>query len=324
MPETSKSSTQKIPIRERSVSLGNVVGVNGYHVNKTALQQRFAEGGFALAETPHFLVFTRDTAPSLFIVHKFAPESIDADVGNFLLNELQPLGLLKSEQDFGELFAVVVGSLFPYEVQKAWHLYASNTLHRYQHLLTQKNTSRTPSSNIEMFALLYRRVYDLLVGSTFLDAGCSFGFLPLLVAERFPFLTDIVGIDIQDAPFITTRVVAEEHALNNVRFLQADLLANTFDNIGTFDTVTALHILEHFSEKDMYIVLKNLLAVTKHRLLIAVPYEKDKPEIVYGHKQLFSQRKLEAIGVWCVRQLNGKGMMWYEDSADGLLVIEKL
>jgi SAM-dependent methyltransferase len=324
MPEISKGVSKKIPIRERSVSIGNVVGINGYRVNKIALQQRFAEGGYALAETPHFSVFTRDIAPSLFVVHSFAPEFIDADVGNFLLDELKPLGLLKSEQDFGRIFAVVVGSLFPYEVQKAWHLYASNTLQHYQRLLAQENTSLSPSSNIQMFALLYRRVHDLLVGDTFLDAGCSFGFLPLLIATHFPFLTDVVGIDIQDAPFTTTRVVAEEHALNNVRFLQADLLADTFDNIGEFDTVTALHILEHFSEEDMYRVLKNLLTVTKQRVLIAVPYEKDEPEIVYGHKQLFSQIKLEAIGVWCVQQLNGRGRMWYEDSADGLLVVEKL
>ncbi len=324
MPEASKLSAKKIPIRERSVSLGNVVGINGYHVNRTALRQRFSEGGYSISETPHFLVFTRAEAPSLFIVHWFAPGAVDADVGNVLLEELKPLGILKSEQDFGNIFAVVVGSLFPYEVQKAWHLYASNTLKHYQRLLAQENISLLPSSNIEMFALLYHRVYELLVGSTFLDAGCSFGFLPLLVTEHFPFLTDVVGIDIQDAPFTTTRIVVEEHSLDNVRFLQADLLADTFDSIGTFDTVTALHILEHFSKEDMYRVLKNLLHVTKHRLIIAVPYEKEKPEVVYGHKQLFSQARLEAIGAWCVHQLNGEGKTWYEDSADGLLVVEKL
>ena len=170
MPETSKVSTKKIPIRERSVSLGNVVGINGYRVNKTTLQQRFAEGGYSVSETPHFLVFTRVEVPSLFIVHWFALEAIDADVGNVLLEELKPLGLLKSEQDFGDIFAVVVGSLFPYEVQRAWQLYASNTLKHYQQLLTQENIFTPPSSNTKMFAMLYRRVCDLLVGNTILDA----------------------------------------------------------------------------------------------------------------------------------------------------------
>jgi len=323
MPEASKTTAKKISIRERTVSMGDVIGINGYRVNKTALRERFTEGGYHIHETPHFLVFTRAESPSLFIVHWFAPEAINADLGNLLLGELKPLGILKNEQNFGDIFGVVVGSLFPHEVQRAWYTYATNTLSSYQQLLTGEDTHMPPSSNTEMFAMLYRRVYALLVGNTFLDAGCSFGFLPLLVAEHFPSLTEVVGIDIQAAPFTTTRIVAAERHLDNVRFMQADLLANTFGEVGCFDTVTALHILEHFNEEDMYQVLTNLLDITKQRLIVAVPYEKDTPEIIYGHKQLFSQAKLEAIGNWCLQQWHGEGTMRYEDGADGLLVVER-
>jgi len=323
MPEASKTIARKIPIRERTVAMGDVIGINGYRVNKIALRKRFTEGGYHIHETPHFLVFTRAEAPSLFIVHWFAPEVINADLGNLLLEELKPLGILRNEQNFGDIFGAVIGSLFPYEVQRAWYTYATNTLRHYQQLLTQEDTSMLPASNTVMFAMLYRRVYALLVGDTFLDAGCSFGFLPLLVAEHFPSLAKVVGIDIEVAPFTTTRRLAEERYLDNVRFMQADLLADAFVGVGCFDTVTALHVLEHFNEDDMYQVLKNLLDITKQRLIVAVPYEKDTPEVIYGHKQLFSQAKLEAIGNWCLQQWHGEGTMRYEDCADGLLVVER-
>ncbi len=105
-------------------------------------------------------------------------------------------------------------------------------------------------------------------------------------------------------------------------FIQADLLARDFATIGHFDTVTALHVLEHFTEGDMYQVLSNLLKVTVQRLILAVPYEEGEPERAYDHKQLFSREKLEGVGRWCLKQWEG-GSMRYEDSSDGLLVIER-
>jgi len=74
----------------------------------------------------------------------------------------------------------------------------------------------------------------------------------------------------------------------------------------------------------MYRVLINLLRVTSHRLILAVPYEqKEQPEVAYGHLQLFSRAKLEAIGTWCIQQLQGTGRMWCEDFIGGLLLIER-
>jgi 2-polyprenyl-3-methyl-5-hydroxy-6-metoxy-1,4-benzoquinol methylase len=170
---------------------------------------------------------------------------------------------------------------------------------------------------------LYRRVFELQSGTSFLDAGCSSGLLPLLLAEQVPSLSRIVGVDIRPQPFGTARTLAEEHQLKNVQFIQADLLDSGFCELGLFDTITLLHVLEHFSEQDMYRVLAHLLAITGQRLIIAVPYEHETPEIIYGHEQLFSQTKLEAVGQWCLQQWNGKGTMHYEDSADGLLIVER-
>jgi len=142
----------------------------------------------------------------------------------------------------------------------------------------------------------------------------------LVAAERFPALTRVVGIDIRTEPFTVARILAEERHLANVRFDQADLLAGDLSAFGHFDTVTVLHVLEHFTEADMYHVLKNLLALTSRRLIIGVPYEQE-PESAYGHEQLFTRTKLEAVGNWCLEQLGG-GQARCEDCAGGLLYLD--
>ncbi len=322
---TSHTHPKRVPIKERSFIVGNLIGINGYHANRTLLKQRFSDGGYQLQETPHFLLCMRAAAPSTILVHWFAPEEIDADIGNVFMQELKPPGLLSNAQQFGQVFTVVVCSLFPHDPQRAFHLYATNTLQRYRSLLASTNSECPLSdSTIHTFAAVYRRVFQLHVGERFLDAGCSFGFLPLLIAERFPNLGQVVGIDIDTDSFPTVRAIAEEQQLKHLHFTQADLLADDFASLGIFDTVTALHILEHFNESEMYRVLTNLLQVTSQRLILAVPYESHEPEIAYGHKQLFSRDKLEAIGRWCLRHLGGHGRISYEECAGGLLLIERL
>jgi len=322
---SSHTRHKRVPIQERSFTSGDLIGINGFHANRTLLKQRFSEGGYHLQETPHFLLCTRTAAPSTILVHWLAPAEIDADIGNLFIRELKPLGLLCNAQQFGQVFAVVVCSLFPYDSQRAFHLYAANTLQRYRNLLATTNSeSSFLDSTIHTFAAVYRRVFQLHVGERFLDAGCSFGFLPLLIAERFPYLDQVVGIDIETGSFPIVRAIAEEQQLKHVHFTQADLLADDFASLGVFDTVTALHILEHFGESDMYRVLTNLLQITSQRLILAVPYEANKPEIAFGHAQLFSRAKLEAVGTWCLRQLGGHGRISYEECAGGLLLIERL
>ncbi len=322
---SSHTRPKRVPIRERAFTIGDLTGINGHHANQTLLKQRFSEGGYQLQETPHFMLCTRTAVPSTILVHWLAPEEIDADIGKKFMQELKPLGLISDTQQFGQVFAVVLFSLYPHDPQQAQQLYATNTMQRYRNLLAGTSTECPISdSTIHAFAEVYRRVFQLRVGESFLDAGCSFGFLPLLIAERFPSLAHIVGIDIETESFPIVRAIAEKQHLKNVRFTQADLLADDFASLGAFDTVTALHILEHFNESDMYRVLTNLLQITSQRLILAVPYESDEPEIAYGHKQLFSRDKLDKVGTWCLQQLGSQGRILYEECAGGLLLIERL
>lgn len=286
------------------------------------LRKSIEDEGYIIHETSHFFVVIRSTFPSVIVIHWFAPTEIDARLGDYILQELKPLGALTDVEDFDAIFGAIVGSIFPHETQQAWYIYTTNTFRQLQHL-TYDTSLLSLDSTLGTFATLYRRVFELQVGQSFLDAGCSSGFLPLLMAERNPSLSNVIGLDIRPHPFETARALAEERHLNNIQFIQANLLDNTVCTLGSFDTVTLLHVLEHFSEQNMYIVLTNLLKVTDQRLIIAVPYEHGVPEIAYGHEQLFSQAKLEAVGRWCIQQWNGKGRMWYEECADGLLVVER-
>ena len=319
------SKIQKIPIHERAVQVGDFIVVNGYKVNHALLKNRFAEGGYQCHETKHFLLFTRLEEPRIILVHWFAPQEIDTDMTHYLVQELKPFGVIQGWQQLNDLFAGIVGgTLFPDDVRRAWNYFGANTLQR---LLAFSSSASTPSlrdyGTLSASATLYQRICELGVGRRFLDAACNGGFLSLLLAERIPFVVEALGIDIDEHVFSVAQQLAQERHLTNVRFAQADLLASDFKEIGQFDTVTALHVLEHFSEQDMYRVLNNLLQVTTQRLILAVPYEQGEPEVAYAHVQNFSRPKLEEVGAWCVQQLQGKAAIWYEDFIGGLLLIER-
>src|SRR6516165_3928698 len=137
---SSHSHPKRVPIQERAFPVGNLIGINGYQANRTLLKQRFSEGGYKLQETSHFLLCTRTAEPSTVLVHWFAPAEFDADIGNWFIQELKPLGLISNAQQFGQVFAVILFSLFPHDSQQALHLYATNTIQHYRSLLTDTNT----------------------------------------------------------------------------------------------------------------------------------------------------------------------------------------
>src|SRR6266699_3202293 len=93
------SLSKKVSIQERSVLVGDIIFVNGHGVNRTALTQRFAEGGYQVQETPHFLLFTRSEAPTTILAHWFSPEEMNAEIKHYIMYELKPMGLIQTSQD---------------------------------------------------------------------------------------------------------------------------------------------------------------------------------------------------------------------------------
>src|SRR5258706_13385668 len=116
---SSNAPIKQVRIQDRAFTMGDLTGIDGYRANRTLLKQRFADGGYRLQETPHFLLCTLSEAPTILLVHWFAPEELDADIGNTFMQELKPLGLLSHARGLGQVFGVVVCSLFASEVQRA-------------------------------------------------------------------------------------------------------------------------------------------------------------------------------------------------------------
>jgi hypothetical protein len=106
--EPTRPAPKHISIQDRSVRVGEMVVINGYQVNHTTLKQRFAEGGYEVQETPHFLFFTRKAAPSTLLVHWFAPDTTPSVIQHTMREELAPLELL---QQSGEQRALLDGML---------------------------------------------------------------------------------------------------------------------------------------------------------------------------------------------------------------------
>jgi SAM-dependent methyltransferase len=175
-------------------------------------------------------------------------------------------------------------------------------------------------SYVAPFATIYRRVLELFTGQSFLDVGCSFGFLPVLMAEYVPDAC-VMGCDNNPDAIGFSTDLAAAIGVPRATFSLQDVRDVSIRCLGTFDTVTALHVLEHLPEQDLPLALGHLLQLSAHRLIIAVPYE-SQAIVVYGHAQVFTRAKLEQWGAWCIEALEGAGRYWCEDVAGGLLIIE--
>lgn len=317
---------EDIPLRERSLPVGELIVMNGTGLNLQVLKRRFLLSGYRVQETPHFFYCTRQKAPSSILVHWFAPDDLHTNISRHLVEEMRPFGCVPNSRRQGEILTGIVGTTLPGDIRRAWHYFGVNT---FQHLIVLVSTAapHVPYDwgTLEATATLYQRVLEVCAGKRFLDAGCNSGFFALLLAERRPFVQEVVGVDIDSNVFRAGEELAHIRNLSTVRFVQADLLSEEIDALGPFDTVTALHVLEHFTEAEMYRVLDRLLRVTAQHLIVAVPYE-ETPTAAYDHLQCFSHEKLEQVGRWCLEHLGGAGQMWCEEmgAAGNLLVIERL
>ena len=84
--------------------------MNGQRVNLTSLKRQFADGGYQVQETAHFLLFRRAEAPATVLVHWFAPEEFNSNISHYLVQELKPSGIITSNQRLGELMkGIIVG-----------------------------------------------------------------------------------------------------------------------------------------------------------------------------------------------------------------------
>ncbi len=282
---------------------------------------RLAHQGFHLEETEHFLLARPADTDRVILVHHFLPEEIDNNLTDCLMQELP--SLMTSDQAFGQAMIGVVNSIKPYDPAEAWGIFSLNTLQRFRAYL-DKADQEYPPTTIGSCATIYRRLFSLKVGKSLLDVGCACAFWPVLVAERDPAACGrIVGVDNRLDAIHLSQHLAILIGKQELTFLQLDLLSPRFvEALEPFDTVTAIHLLEHLPEEQLPRAFEHLLQVTQQRLIIAVPYEVEATR-AYGHEQVFTREKLERWGKWCVESLGGTARFWCEEVAGGLLVVDR-
>ena len=314
--------------KDKNNSIKAVVAENFRIIRQTeavfsTLHAQFRRQKLYIQETEHFLCATDPANDITFLVHNFYFQNVDNNVGYYLMKELAPLGLIKSDKTFGAALVGIVISTNLDDPVSAWGQFSLNTLQQMKEIVNRSSLQSNRQDFIASFAAIYQRLLALKVGSELLDVGCACAFWPILVAQTLDKIPQrIVGVDNRQDAINLSMQLASLTNTTSTEFLMADVLASEFLELGAFDTVTVIHLLEHIPEMHLPLVLSNLLQVTRCRLLIAVPYE-EQPELAYGHEQVFNREKLETWGQWCIKQLNGKGRAYCEDVQGGLLVIEK-
>jgi SAM-dependent methyltransferase len=229
-------------------------------------------------ETPHFLIQDGRPRPRF-------PGGISNDLADHIAAELAPLGLVPDAAAFEQIFVEAVLATQP-DPTRAWAAFYGNTIRR----LRRPDPGGTGS--LDTFARIYAHVLALVRGTTALDVGCCFGFLPLLAAERCPRLR-VIGADIVPATAaLASRVCGARGG--DTRFVAADLLAMPFADQAV-DTVLAVHVLEHLPAPACAPALAELRRVARHRVVIAVPLEAT-PDPTFGHLQAFDLPRLASIG----------------------------
>ncbi|MGB8346086.1 MAG: class I SAM-dependent methyltransferase, partial [Ktedonobacteraceae bacterium] len=276
-----------------------------------------------VSETPHFVVCRDQSLSRTYLFHTFQQMNVDADLICYVEQELSSLDIVSSERQFGAALFAVMASTFPEPRHQPaiWQRFCLNTLIRLREETETPSLSVPTVSYIAPFGAIYRRIFELSPGPKHLDVGCSFGFLPVLLAERSG-TSDVIACDNNPDAVMFSKNLASAVQTHHTTFQLRDVLSADFPALGYFDTVTAIHLLEHLSEQELPIALMHLLQVTVRRLLIAVPYE-ETIQPLYGHRQTFTRDKLDHWGKWCIEQSGNHGHHWCEDVMGGLLVVER-
>ncbi|MCX9192377.1 class I SAM-dependent methyltransferase [Carbonactinospora thermoautotrophica] len=224
------------------------------------------------AVTEHFRLYLFGSR--VVVLHDLVLDDLDNDLAGLIATELFGPGLLQDPEDFARVFTGVVRSTAG-DPLSAWLAFYENTLAR----LRDPDPGQGP---IGEFAPIYRRVADLVAGTSVLDVGSCFGFLPLLLLEMPGRRVIASDREIGTVRLLTT--VARERR-TPLETLVADARALPLGD-NTVDTVLCIHLLEHLSPRDGERVFAELVRVARRRVVVAVPYE-DEPTAAFGHVRAF-------------------------------------
>jgi 2-polyprenyl-3-methyl-5-hydroxy-6-metoxy-1,4-benzoquinol methylase len=240
--------------------------------------------GAQTARTQSFAVF-RGRSTTL-VVHRVAREAVDNDIGQRVADELIRPGLVPGPNAFERCFAGLVESTDP-SAQAAWRRFYVNTL------IALRGGGNRPTTDapIATFAQIYRHAERLARGHSVLDIGSCFAFFPMLLAGRGELR--VTASDVHAPTVALARRMAAELALP-VAFKTADVTRQSSLPTASFDTVTALHVLEHLPPDRTLAALEELCRTSVRRVVVAVPLE-PTPDSVFGHQQTFDMPRLSSL-----------------------------
>lgn len=236
------------------------------------------------ARTGSFATWTDDGR--VHLAHALLPEQVDNDLAGLVADELFAPGWLSGSDLFERLLTGIVVSSAA-DPAAAWELFYRNTLARIDELAG--GPPGADAGSLAAYAPVYAHATSLVGEGSVLELGSCFGFLSLLLARR-------------------ASVTASDVTPNTVRLLArvAPRLGRRLDTLicdaarvprpdEAYDTVLAIHLLEHLEPEHGIAVLTEMQRLSAHRVVVAVPFE-EEPTAAFGHVRVFSLEDLAELG----------------------------
>lgn len=250
----------------------------------------------------------------IHLVHDLPDGLVDNDLAGLVAGELFAPGWLDGSELFERLMTGIVVSTAP-DPLTAWTCFYRNTLDRLADAGAGGDEGRSGGhdlveGSLAGYAPVYRHAHELIDPGSMLELGSCFGFFSLLSAGHL----DVTASDVSPS---TVRLLARV----------APRLGRRLDTVvcdaarvprpdASFDTVVALHLLEHMSAEHGRAVLGEMQRVARRRVVVAVPYE-DEPTAAYGHVRTFGHDELAELGA-------RSGWPWQvHDHHGGWLVLDR-
>ena len=244
----------------------------------------------ASCESSHFAVFSYGNTS--VVLHRLEPAEIDNDLAELVAGELVRPGHLAIPRAFERCFAGVVLSSAP-GPEEAWRAFYDNTLSRLQGAASGSYPDHDYGP-VAVFGRIYGHARGLVAGSSLLDVGTCFGFFPMLLQRSEPEL-EIVALDLS-APILELAqdAASSRQDVNVARFVCGDACGLPFAD-DSFDTVAALHVMEHLEPSSASRALQEMCRVARRRAIVAVPME-EEADLAYNHVQRFDREGLIGFG----------------------------
>lgn len=240
-----------------------------------------------MIRTAHFdLLGGRDRVQ---VRHALGLADVDDDLAGLLAGELFRPGWLRGSDMFERLFTGVVRSLDP-DPLVAWGAFYRNTLERAAATADAAQVPASGHGTIAGYAPVWDHAAGLVGPGTVLEVGSCFGFFALRLAAAG---RDVTASDVSTGTVALLAAVAPALGVA-LRAVPADA-AHLPAPDASYDTVLALHLLEHLDDDHGDRVVAEALRVARRRVVVAVPLE-DVADDTWGHVRTVSLADLDSWG----------------------------